>query len=149
MRVLLVEDDQMIGETVVDALRQEGYAVDWARSTTAADAALQAHEHDLVLLDLGLPDGDGIDVLRSLRGRRNATPVLIVTARDAVDQRVRGLDAGADDYVAKPFDLDELLARVRALLRRAAGRSEPVYRCRGVVVNPATREVTVDGAPTT
>ena len=127
MRLLLVEDDPMIGEAVQDLLRAEHYAVDWARDGDAADTALRTQAYDLVLLDLGLPRRDGLTVLRDLRTRKDRTPVLVATARDAVAQRIEGLDAGADDYVLKPYDLDELLARLRALLRRAAGRAEPVY----------------------
>ncbi|MDH4416381.1 MAG: response regulator transcription factor [Acidovorax sp.] len=147
MRLLLIEDDPMIGEAVQDLLRAEQYAVDWARDGDAADTALRTQPYDLVLLDLGLPKRDGLTVLRDLRTRKNRTPVLVATARDAVAQRIEGLDAGADDYVLKPYDLDELLARIRALLRRAAGRAEPVYEHQGVCINPATREVTVRGKP--
>ncbi|PTT20032.1 DNA-binding response regulator [Acidovorax sp. HMWF029] len=147
MRLLLIEDDPMIGEAVQDLLRAEHYAVDWARDGDAADTALRTQPYDLVLLDLGLPKRDGLTVLRDLRTRKNRTPVLVATARDAVAQRIEGLDAGADDYVLKPYDLDELLARIRALLRRAAGRAEPVYEHQGVCINPATREVTVRGKP--
>lgn len=147
MRLLLVEDDAMIGEAVRELLRDEDYAVDWARDGDAADAALAAQRYDLVLLDLGLPGRDGMAVLRALRARRDRTPVLIATARDGVAQRIAGLDAGADDYVLKPYDLDELLARIRALLRRAAGRAEPLYEHQGVSINPATREVLAHGQP--
>lgn len=147
MRLLLVEDDPMIGEAVQDLLRAEGYAVDWVRDGDAADTALRANAYDLVMLDLGLPKRDGIAVLRDLRTRKDRTPVLVATARDAVAQRIEGLDAGADDYVLKPYDLDELLARIRALLRRAAGRAEPVYEHKGVSINPSTREASVNGAP--
>ena len=147
MRLLLVEDDPMIGESVLDLLRAEHYAVDWARDGDAADTALRTQPYDLVLLDLGLPKRDGLAVLRDLRARKIRTPVLVATARDAVAQRIEGLDAGADDYVLKPYDLDELLARIRALLRRAAGRAEPVYEHKGVSINPATREATVQGVP--
>ena len=147
MRLLLVEDDAMIGEAVQDLLRAEHYAVDWARDGNAADTALRTQAYDLVLLDLGLPQRDGLSVLRDLRARKDRTPVLVATARDAVTQRIEGLDAGADDYVLKPYDLDELLARIRALLRRAAGRAEPLYEHKGVCINPATREATVQGVP--
>jgi two-component system OmpR family response regulator len=147
MRLLLVEDDTMIGEAVLDQLRAEHYAVDWVRDGEMALTALQSQTYDLVLLDLGLPRVDGLEVLRSLRGRKLRVPVLIATARDSVQQRVQGLDAGADDYILKPYDLDELLARIRALLRRAAGRAEPVYEHKGVTICPATREVSVNGAP--
>ena len=147
MRLLLVEDDPMIGEAVQDLLRAEHYAVDWARDGDAADTALRTQAYDLVLLDLGLPRRDGLTVLRDLRTRKDRTHVLVATARDAVAQRIEGLDAGADDYVLKPYDLDELLARLRALLRRAAGRAEPLYEHQGVSINPATREATVQGQP--
>ena len=147
MRLLLVEDDHMIGETVVDVLRAEHFAVDWMKDGVSAQAALRAQAYDLLLLDLALPGKDGLDVLRSLRAAKSRIPVLIATARDSVEQRIAGLDAGADDYVLKPYDLGELLARVRALLRRAAGRAEPVYEHLGVTLNPATREATVHGKP--
>ena len=145
MRLLLVEDDTMIGESVLDLLRSENYAVDWVKDGEVADAALRSQSYDLVLLDLGLPRCDGLTVLRSLRSRKQRIPVLIATARDSMQQRVEGLDAGADDYVGKPYDLDELLARIRALLRRAAGRAEPVYEHQDVVINSVTREVAVGG----
>ena len=147
MRLLLVEDDTMIGEAVQDLLRAEHHAVDWARDANAADTALRTQSYDLVLLDLGLPGRDGLSVLRDMRTRRDRTPVLIATARDAVAQRVEGLDAGADDYLLKPYDMDELLARIRALTRRAAGRAEPSYEHDGVTITPATREAMVNGQP--
>ncbi|MEO7390559.1 MAG: response regulator transcription factor [Ramlibacter sp.] len=147
MRLLLVEDDAMIGEAVLDALRAAHYAVDWVRDGAMADTALKSESYDLVLLDLGLPRRDGLEVLRSLRARRSAVPVLIATARDEIGDRIAGLDAGADDYVVKPYDTHELLARIRALLRRSAGRGEPVYSHRGVTLDPATREATVNGVP--
>ena len=147
MRLLLVEDDTMIGEALLDALRAEHYAVDWVRDGGMADTALLTETYDLVLLDLGLPGRDGLDVLRGLRERRETVPVLIATARDAIGDRIAGLDAGADDYVVKPYDIDELLARIRALVRRSAGRGEPVFSHRGVALNPATREATVNGTP--
>ena len=147
MRLLLVEDDTMIGETVLDQLRAEHYAVDWVKDGEMAETALRAERYDLVLLDLTLPRKDGMEVLRAMRAREDRTPVLVTTARDGVPHRVAGLDAGADDYILKPYDLDELLARIRAMLRRAAGRAEPVYTYKDVSINPATREVTVNGAP--
>ena len=147
MRLLLVEDDAMIGEAVLQVLRSEHYAVDWVRDGIMADQALKTERYDLLLLDLGLPKRDGLEVLRALRARRDAVPVLIATARDGVAERIAGLDAGADDYVVKPYDIDELLARARALLRRSAGRGEPVFEHKGVSLNPATREATVDGQP--
>lgn len=145
MRLLLVEDDLMIGEQLLDLLRAEGYAVDWVRDGELADTALQSQNYDLLLLDLGLPRRDGMSLLRALRARKQRLPVLIATARDTLAQRVEGLDAGADDYVLKPFELDELLARIRALLRRASGSAEPVYEHKGVSLNPATHEATVQG----
>ena len=145
MRLLLVEDDAMIGETVLNILRAEHYAVDWVRDGAMADQALRSAEYDVVLLDLGLPKRDGLDVLKALRGRHSTVPVLVATARDGVADRIAGLDAGADDYVVKPYDTDELLARIRALLRRSAGRAEPAFEHRGVSLNPATREASING----
>jgi DNA-binding response OmpR family regulator len=147
MRVLLVEDDRMIGESLRNALRQAGYAVDWVRDGRAADGAAASERFDLVLLDLGLPQRDGLEVLQALRTRGDRTPVVVVTARDALDNRVRGLDAGADDYIVKPFELDELLARMRAVMRRAAGRAEPEVAVGDVTLDPATREVRRAGLP--
>jgi len=137
----------MIGETVVDVLRAEHFAVDWIKDGVSAQAVLRTQAYDLLLLDLALPGKDGLEVLRSLRAAKSRIPVLVATARDSIEQRIAGLDAGADDYILKPYDLGELLARVRALLRRAAGRAEPVYEHMGVTINPATREVTVNGRP--
>jgi two-component system, OmpR family, response regulator len=145
MRLLLVEDDTMIGEAVLDVLRSGHYAVDWVRDGVMADTALRTESYDLVLLDLGLPKRDGLDVLRALRARHQAVPVLVATARDAIGDRIAGLDAGADDYVVKPYDTEELLARIRALIRRSAGQAGPVFSHRGVTLNPATREASVDG----
>jgi len=147
MRLLLVEDDTMIGEALLQVLRAEPYAVDWVRDGLVADAALRSERYDLVLLDLGLPGRDGLQVLHALRQRRDPVPVLVATARDGVAERIAGLDAGADDYVLKPFDIDELLARIRALLRRSAGRGEPVFEHKGVRLNPATHEATLHGQP--
>lgn len=145
MRLLLVEDDPMIGEAVLRVLRSEHYAADWVRDGDMADAALRAENYDLVVLDLGLPRQSGLDVLRLLRARKSTVPVLIATARDGITDRIAGLDAGADDYVVKPYDTDELLARVRALLRRSAGRAEPAFVHKGVSLNPATREASLNG----
>ncbi|MDP1532094.1 MAG: response regulator [Rubrivivax sp.] len=147
MRLLLVEDDTMIGEAVLDLLRAEHYAVDWVKDGEMAETALRTQTYDLVLLDLGLPRRDGLAVLRDLRTRKERIPVLIATARDSIQQRIEGLDAGADDYVLKPYDLDELLARIRALTRRAAGRAEPVYEHKGESINPAPRELAVRADP--
>lgn len=147
MRLLLVEDDPMIGETVLDLLRDEGYAVDWVRDGDMAETAVESQEYDLILLDLGLPRKDGLEVLRDLRAHKHATPVLIATARDAVSERVAGLDAGADDYIVKPYDLDELLARIRAQIRRSSGRTEPVFEHGNVRINTNTKEILVDATP--
>ena len=148
MRLLLVEDDTMIGETVLDLLRAEHFAVDWVKDGKMADTALRSQRYDLMLLDLGLPQRDGLDVLKDMRGRKDLTPVLVLTARDAVGDRIAGLDAGADDYLLKPYDLDELLARIRALIRRSAGRADSTMEIQGLRVNAVTREVTrrVEGA---
>jgi DNA-binding response OmpR family regulator len=147
MRLLLVEDDRMIGESICDGLAQEGHAVDWVRDGQAAEAAIGTEPYAAVLLDLGLPRRDGLDVLRRMRASRNDVPVLVITARDAVGDRVKGLDAGADDYLVKPFDLDELAARVRALSRRAGGRAAPLVEHGPLTLDPATREVRVRGKP--
>jgi two-component system response regulator QseB len=147
MRLLLAEDDRMIGESVQRGLKQDGFAVDWVTDGRAADLALAEKVHDLLVLDLGLPRKQGLDVLRSMRQRGDLRPVLIVTARDAVTDRVAGLDAGADDYVVKPFELSELAARIRALLRRSAGRAEPIVAHGDIELFPVTREVRLRGAP--
>ena len=147
MRLLLVEDDPMVGESIRDGLGQEGYTVDWVRDGKGAETALGAEPYAAVLLDLGLPRMDGLDVLRAARAQRNDVPILVITARDAVADRIKGLDAGADDYLVKPFDLDELAARVRALVRRAEGRAEPVVRHGPIALDPATRAVTLRGRP--
>ncbi|HTV76763.1 MAG TPA: response regulator transcription factor [Steroidobacteraceae bacterium] len=141
MRVLLAEDDRMIAEAVRTALGQDGHVTDWMADGAAALAALSASRFDIVLLDLGLPRMDGLTVLRHMRERGDVTPVIIITARDDVRSRVAGLDTGADDYLVKPFDLDELAARMRAAQRRSAGRGDPVIEHGDVRVNCATREV--------
>jgi two-component system response regulator QseB len=147
MRLLLVEDDAMIGESVRKGLRQEGFVVDWVQDGAAAGSALQCEAYAAVLLDLGLPRKDGFTLLRELRSRKNRVPVLILTARGAVADRVKGLDHGADDYLVKPFDLDELAARIRALLRRQAGRSEPVISFGKLTLDPSARTVSYGGKP--
>ena len=145
MRILLVEDDRMLGDGLQAGLTQAGYAVDWLRDGEAAVAALSTESFAAVVLDLGLPKRDGLSVLQWLRGRHDATPVLILTARDQLEDKVRGLDLGADDYVLKPFDLDEIAARLRALVRRAHGRPEPVLSLGEVELDPAARSVTSAG----
>jgi two-component system response regulator QseB len=145
MRLLLVEDDPMIGDSIVEGLQGERYAVDWVRDGEAAQAALAEDVHDLVLLDLGLPRQSGLDVLRHYRRRRGAARVLIITARDRIAERVEGLDCGADDYLAKPFDLDELFARVRALLRRGANRTQPDIVHGALLLSLAKHEAFYEG----
>lgn len=147
MRLLLVEDDTMIGEAVRTGLRKQGLAVDWTQDGSAAKAALSTETFDLVLLDLGLPKIDGLQVLKWLRGTGSTVPVLILTARDSVNDRIKGLDAGADDYIVKPFDFEELAARVRAVLRRRSGRAENIVEHLGVTLNAASHEVTCNGEP--
>lgn len=145
MRVLLVEDDLMIGTTVEQSLKDATYAVDWVRDGSAATVAVESQSYDVVLLDLGLPRKDGLEVLHSIRSKDNPVPVLVITARDALEDRVRGLDGGADDYVLKPFEMAELLARMRAVVRRKGGASGPVLSNNILTLDPATREVTMDG----
>lgn len=147
VRLLLVEDDGMIGESLEEGLRAEGYAVDWVRTGGNAELALATGVYDLILLDLGLPEKSGLDVLRQYRRRGGESPVLVVTARDATADRITGLDSGADDYLIKPFDFDEAFARIRALLRRRSGRATPDIVHGDLVLNIATREVTHAGAP--
>ena len=137
----------MIAKGLHTALKQDGYAVDGVSDGASAAAALRSSRFDLVLLDLGLPERDGLDVLRELRSRGDATPVIIVTARDDVQNRIQGLDAGADDYIIKPFDLDEVAARMRSVLRRAAGRGDPCIRHRGITLDPVSHAVERDGVP--
>ena len=145
MRLLLVEDDSMIGAAAQEGLRREGHTVDWVRKGREAEAAVAGGDYDLVLLDLGLPGRDGLSILKSWRARAVGVPVVIVTARDAVADRIAGLDAGADDYLVKPFDLDELSARVRAVLRRRSGRSDAVIRVRGLEIDTAAKRVRWEG----
>lgn len=147
MRLLLVEDDAMIGTSLQTGLQQFGYTVDWVRNGGAAESATETTEYDAILLDIGLPGKTGLESLAFWRKRNNPVPVLIITARDAVSDRIRGLDAGADDYLVKPFDLDELAARLRALLRRRAGRASPLIEHGTLTLDPATHEVRLDGQP--
>ena len=147
MRILLVEDDALLGDAIQAGLKQAGHAVDWTRDGVAADVALTSGDYAAVVLDLGLPRKDGLTVLRELRARKQALPVLVLTARDTVDDRITGLDAGADDYLLKPFDMGELNARLRALLRRAGGKPAPVLAASGITLDPASREVRYRGDP--
>ena len=147
MRILLVEDDRMLGDGVKAGLAGAGFAVDWVRDGEAALAALAAESFTAIVLDLGLPRRDGLSVLSALRGAGNPVPVLVLTARDQVVDKVRCLDLGADDYVVKPFDLDELAARLRALVRRSQGRADASLRHGDLVLDPAARSATLKGVP--
>jgi two-component system, OmpR family, response regulator len=141
MRVLVVEDDAMIGRAVVAGLHEQGYAVDWVRDGTEAELALAHAVYDIALLDLGLPRRDGLEVLKGVRRAKNDLPVLIITARDSVADRIAGLDSGADDYLVKPFDLDELLARTRAVMRRHGGRAQSLIQFGALTIDPVKRRV--------
>lgn len=143
MRILLVEDDAMIGEALCVALRDAAYAVDWVQDGEAAIRVLGNQEHQAVLLDLGLPKRDGLEVLKKLRAGGGTLPVIVITARDGLEDRVKGLDLGADDYLVKPFDIDELLARLRATLRRQGGQASPLLSNGALSLNPATREASI------
>jgi two-component system, OmpR family, response regulator QseB len=147
MRLLLVEDDEMIAETVLESMRREGYAIDWAHDGRAAELSLGNGVYDLILRDLGLPGKDGIELLSHYRRQGGDAPVIMLTARDAVNDRVRGLDVGADDYLIKPFDLDEPAARARALLRRRTGQKQPIYAHCELTLDPAGHEVRKGGVP--
>lgn len=144
MRILLVEDDELLGDGLCTGLIQYGYAVDWLKDGLSADQALKTETFDLIVLDLGLPKLSGIQVLQNLRSRGITIPVLILTARESIADRVKGLDSGADDYLTKPFDLDELCARLRALQRRFSSRAEPVISYKGIALDPASHTVTVN-----
>lgn len=145
MRVLVVEDDAMIGEAVCDALKDASYAVDWVRDGSAALTAVSTQSYSVVLLDLGLPMKDGVEVLRSMRSHDNPVPILVITARDGLQDRIKGLDAGADDYVLKPFEMGELLARMRAVVRRKGGTSGPVLTNGVLTLDPVSHEVRHSG----
>ena len=147
MRILIVEDDPMIGAGIRTGLRQDGYTADWARDSNSAELAVATNEYDAILLDLGLPGRSGLELLAQWRRKRNSVPILIITARDSVEDRIAGLDTGADDYLVKPFDLNELAARLRALLRRRSGRATPVIEHGPLHLDPATREVRLNGTP--
>lgn len=146
MRVLLVEDDPLLGDGLRNGLRQLGFQVDWVRDGVAAERELRSNDHAAAVLDLGLPRLDGVQVLRAVRAHGTTTPILVLTARDAVPERVKALDLGADDYVIKPVDLHELAARLRALIRRAGGQAGECLRAHGIVLDPASRVVSRDGA---
>lgn len=146
MRILLAEDDALLGDGLRAGLRQQGFLVDWVRDGVAAERELTAGDYQAAVLDLGLPLKDGLDVLQALRIRKITTPVLVLTARDAVPDRIRGLDLGADDYVVKPVDLHELGARLRSLVRRAHGQVLSSLQCGGVTLDPAARLVCLEGA---
>lgn len=146
MRILLAEDDDMLGDGLRAGLRQLGFQVDWVRDGVAAERELASGEYAAAVLDLGLPLKDGMDVLQALRARKITTPVLVLTARDAVPDRIRGLDLGADDYVVKPVDLHELGARLRSLVRRSHGQIQGALQCGGVLLDPSARQVSMDGA---
>lgn len=145
IRLLLVEDDQMIGEEIKEGLNHRGFTLDWVKTRSSGEEALKIDNFDLLVLDLGLPDGSGLDLLRSLRNQDKGIPVIILTAWDAVSDRISGLDAGSDDYMVKPFELEELAARIRALLRRSAGRISPLMEYGNISVDLSAMEVTLNG----
>ncbi len=147
MRVLLVEDDELLGDGLRTGLNQYGYTVDWLKDGLSADQALKTENFEIVVLDLGLPKLPGITVLQNLRGRGQTMPVLILTARESIDDRVKGLDSGADDYLTKPFDLDELCARLRALQRRFSSRAEPLLVHGNITLDPAAHTVSLNNEP--
>jgi DNA-binding response OmpR family regulator len=145
MRILVVEDDALLGDAIQAGLKQAGFAVDWVRDGMLADQALTAESFDAVVLDIGLPRLSGLEVLKRLRTRKGQTPVLLLTARDTIDDRIQGLDTGADDYLVKPFDMGELAARLRALIRRASGAGTPVLRAGEVTLDPSAHTVAREG----
>jgi two-component system OmpR family response regulator/two-component system response regulator QseB len=147
MRILLAEDDELLGSGLKAGLTQQGFHVDWVRDGVAAERELLTGAYQAVVLDLGLPRQDGLDSLKAARARRVSTPVLVLTARDAVSSRIEGLDAGADDYLVKPVDLHELAARLRALVRRAHGQTQTLLEAGAVTLDPAARQVWLDGVP--
>lgn len=149
MRILLAEDDPMLGDGLRAGLRQQGFLVDWVRDGLAAEREIGTGDYQAAVLDLGLPQKDGLDVLQTLRSKKIATPVLVLTARDAVPDRIKGLDLGADDYVLKPVDLYELGARLRSLVRRAHGQIQDLLNCGAIQMNPAARLVTFENQPVT
>lgn len=145
MRLLLIEDDELLGDAVKTGLTQFGYVVDWLKDGETARAVVKTESFELIILDLGLPRLSGLGFLQAFRNSGNKTPVIILTARESIEDRVKGLDSGADDYLTKPFDLNELSARVRALTRRSTGRADAVLQYRNVTLDPAAHSVAVDG----
>lgn len=145
MRILVVEDDTILANGITEGLVQEGYAADWVEEAESAELALDAQNYDLILLDIGLPGKSGLNLLKDLRGKKSTLPVIILTAYDATEDKIRGLDAGADDYLIKPFDLGELFARVRALRRRSEGSATPVIEVKDITLDPAAHKVTKNG----
>lgn len=147
MRLLLVEDDELLGDALKTGLTQFGYVVDWLKDGETAHSVLKSELFELIILDLGLPQLSGLALLKQIRLEGNHTPVIILTARESVEDRVKGLDSGADDYMVKPFDLNEVSARIRALIRRSQGRADAVLQYKNVVLNPAAHSVTIDNVP--
>ncbi len=145
MRILIVEDDKIIGDGLLTALKIEGYAIDWVEDKESAIVAMETHKYDMVLLDLDLPDGSGLDLVIEIRKKKDSLSILILTAYDTTSYKIRGLDAGADDYLIKPFKLEELKARIRALYRRREGRTHPILKVGRIELNPASKEVSIDG----
>ena len=147
MRVLVVEDDEILGEAIQEGLRKDGYAVDWLKDGQIADQVLKSEEFDAIVLDLGLPKLHGIRVLENIRLRGSKVPVLILTARDSIEDRIKGLDMGADDYMTKPYDLNEVGARLRALQRRSVDRASPTIQYKSLTIDPVAHEVKHEGIP--
>ncbi len=147
MRILLVEDDELLGDGIKTGLEQQGFTVDWVQDGEAANIAINVETFDALVLDLGLPKQSGLQVLQDMRTKKNATPVLILTARETIEDRIKGLDTGADDYMVKPFDLGELTARLRAVIRRSAERASPFIEYHGVKLDPSTQTVYVKNKP--
>ena len=147
MRLLLVEDDELLGDAVKTGLNQFDYIVEWLKDGESAKAALRTDDFDLIILDLGLPKLSGLRLLQIIRGLGNKTPVLILTARESIENRIQGLDSGADDYMIKPFDLNELVARIRALIRRSQGRADTIIQYKNIVLDPSAHTVTLDNEP--
>lgn len=149
MRILIIEDDQIIGDGLSTALKIESYATDWVRNKEDASSALSSHVYDMILLDIGLPDGSGLDLLNDIRQKKNYVPIIVLTAYDKTEYKVKGLDIGADDYLTKPFKLAELKARIRALNRRRKGNVIPLLKIGTIELNPASKKVTKSGKSVT